>query len=188
VLEQYGDAPAARRATERAYQASRSDLRQLTATLLDAARRALTRSDLTTARDAVQRAIDANLEPEDLIYLTLWLQLLERKLKVQADGTTAAGYAAVDDAAGWIAKLKAWGRGKLDNDQLLKAARTRVEQTEAKFYAAMSTHVIGDDTQALPRLREVASSEAIELVEVSIARDLTATKLQLPLPENLRVP
>ncbi|HEY3237488.1 MAG TPA: hypothetical protein VGJ84_22405, partial [Polyangiaceae bacterium] len=38
VLEHYGNAEAARRATERAYAASRSDIRQFTATVMDASR------------------------------------------------------------------------------------------------------------------------------------------------------
>src|SRR5262249_17160883 len=101
VLEHYSDDRALRRATERAYAASNSDLRQLSATLLDAARRALTRSDLPAARSAVQRAIEADLPSDDLVYVALWLQLLERKLKVPSDGTVEEAYANIDDNAGW---------------------------------------------------------------------------------------
>jgi tetratricopeptide (TPR) repeat protein len=188
VLEHYGDAQAARRATERAYEASRSDTRQLAATVLDAGRRALTLGDLAAARAAVQRAIDAALDDDDLIYPTLWLQLLERKLNVQGDGTAEAAYAAVDEAGGWVAKLRAWGRGRIGNEQLIKSARTRVEVTEAKFYTAMAAHVRGNAALSIPKLKEVAASEAIDLVEVAIARDLVAAKLELSLPPNVRVP
>lgn len=192
VLEHYGDLQGARRTTQRAYEASRSDARQLTATVLDASRRALTRGDLLAGRDAVRRAIDANLEPEDMIYATLWLQLLERRLKVQADGTAEAAYAQLDDAEGWVAKLRAWGRGKLADEQLLKSAKNTIEATEAKFYTAMSHFVRGQREQALAGLREVAKSSAIELVEVAIARDLVAEqatpKANFTLPADVRVP
>jgi hypothetical protein len=56
----------------------------------------------------------------------------------------------------------------------------------------MINHARGNRDQALPLLREVASSEAIELVEVAIARDLVAEltnqRLVVELPQNVRVP
>ncbi|HYQ03377.1 MAG TPA: hypothetical protein VER96_32100, partial [Polyangiaceae bacterium] len=82
ILEHYDDPLAARRATERAYEASSSDPNQLTATVLDAARRALTHADLRASRRAAQRAVAANLASEDLVYVALWLQLVEKKLNV----------------------------------------------------------------------------------------------------------
>ncbi|HEY0468901.1 MAG TPA: hypothetical protein VGC79_32135, partial [Polyangiaceae bacterium] len=75
ILEHYDDPLASRRATERAYEASSSDPSQLTATVLDAARRALTHADLRAARRAAQRAVAANLASEALVYVALWLQL-----------------------------------------------------------------------------------------------------------------
>ena len=51
VLEQYGVLDGARRATSRAYEASKSDLRQLTATVLEAARRGLITNDLRASRE-----------------------------------------------------------------------------------------------------------------------------------------
>ena len=191
VLEQYGDARAIRRATARAYEAASSDPRQLAATVLDAARRALTLGDLTAARAAVQRAVEAGLPGEDLVYVAVWLQLLERKLGVPSDGTVEEAYAAIDDTSGWPAKLRGWARGKLSDDELLASARDRAQRTEAIFYAAMNRHVRGGG-DALPSLLEVAQSEAIDLVEVTIARDLVATQgrpaLDFKLPPNVAVP
>jgi hypothetical protein len=49
----------------------------------------------------------------------------------------------------------------------------------------------GEPEAMLPRLREVAQSEAIELVEVTIARDLIAqhgSRLELELPATVAVP
>jgi tetratricopeptide (TPR) repeat protein len=192
ILEHYGDVQGARRATQRAYDLSASDARQLTATVLDASRRALTRRDLPAAREAVQKAIEAGLADEDIVYAALWLKLLERQLDVTSDGTTEEAFATIDDASGWPAKLRAWGRGKLNDQELLKSARDRVQRTEAIFYTAMAKHAAGQSDVALPKLREVAHSDAIELVEVTIARDLLAQHkgpaLDIELPKNLDLP
>jgi hypothetical protein len=192
VLENYGDERGARRATLRAYEAARSDRNELTATVLDAARRALTHRDLQEGRDAVQRALDANLGDEDLVYAALWLRLLERQLHVSGDGLAEQAFDSVEDASGWPAKLKSWARGKLTNQELLAAARGRSQDTEAAFYTAMSDEVSGKQQAALPKLEQVAQSPAIDLIEVSIARDLLAEHqspaLSLRLPHDVKVP
>ena len=163
----------------------------MAATVLDAARRALTHGDLAAARSATQRAVEAGLPSEDLVYVAVWLQLIERKLKVPSDGTAEEAYAAIDEASGWPAKLRGWARGKLSDDELLASAKDRAQRTEAVFYAAMARHV-GGGGDALPRLAEVAQSEAIDLVEVTIARDLVAMQgksmLDFKLPPNVAVP
>jgi tetratricopeptide (TPR) repeat protein len=188
VLEHYGDLRGAQRATQRAYDASTADLDELAATVLDAARRALTRGDLSAARDAVRRALDSGLEDEDVVYVALWLKLLERRLGLPPDGTVEEAFAVTDKRTGWSAKLRAWGRGKLDDGALLKAARNRVERTEAVFYTAMT---MKPGSRAELALQQVASSEAIELVEVVIARELLAqpsAKLELMLPADIDLP
>lgn len=71
---------------------------------------------------------------------------------------------------------------------LLGQADTRVERVEATFYTAMSAP---GDERALEKLREVAHSEAIQLVEVTIARDLLTSQQKLPkpkLPPNVQLP
>lgn len=188
VLERYGSVEGARRATQRAYEASRGDLRQMTATVLEAARRGLIRSDLPATRAAARHAIDANLAPDDLIYVALWLRLLEHKLNVSSDGTVEEAFAKIDEEDGWAARLRSWGAGRLTDDQLLSAARSRVEQTEANFYVAMSAYA-AHDARGAERLERVAKSEAIELVEVGIARDLSDKKrLDLKLPSGVDLP
>ncbi len=191
VLEHYGDEDALRRATERAFEASLSDTHQLTATIVDASRRALTNGDLALARDAVHRAVDAQLEPEDVVYVALWLKLLERKLGVPSDGTAEEALASVNDPSRWIGRLRAWGLGKLSDQALLESARNRVQLTEAKFYTAMAKRAGGEEELALSKLREVARSEAVELVEVTIARDLLADHqrpMDFNLPRNVVLP
>ena len=188
VLEQYDAKDAVRRASKRAYEASRNDIRQMTETVLDSSRRALTSGDLRAARDSVRRAVSADLADEDTVYAALWLKLLEQRLKVVSDGTADEALASIDSTNGWVAKLAAWGRGKLSAQDLLGQADTRVERVEAMFYTAMSSP---PDERALEKLREVAHSEAIQLVEVTIARDLIASQRKLPkpkLPANVQLP
>jgi tetratricopeptide (TPR) repeat protein len=179
VLEHYGDLRGARRATERAYDAARTSPGQLRMTILDAASRALTRSDLDAARDAVRRAIDASLSDEDVVYPALWLQLLEKKLRVPSDGTAEEAFGAVDEGSGWPAKLRSWARGKLTDKELLAAARDRAQQTEAAFYIDMATNGF-----ASPKLKQIADSP-VDLMEVAIARDLVA---QAKPPVNVQLP
>jgi tetratricopeptide (TPR) repeat protein len=189
VLEHFGAAQGARRATDRAYEASRSDSRQLTATLLDAARRALILGDLPAARKAVHEGMEAGLGNEDLVYVALWLRLVEIRQGVPSDGTVEEALANIEENSGWPAKLAAWARGKLSDGKLVSAARSRVQKTEAEFYVAMSK--LQKPAQALPKLEEVAGSQAIELVEVAIARDLVARhkgSVDVSLPTGVHVP
>jgi hypothetical protein len=188
VLEHYDQRDAARRASKRAYEASRNDVRQMTETVLDTSRRALTIGDLGTARDSVRRAVSADLADEDTVYAALWLKLLERRLQVASDGTADEALSQIDATSGWVAKLAAWGRGKVSAQELMGMAASRTERVEATFYLAMSNP---SDDKAFDKLREVAVSEAIQLVEVTIARDLLASREKRPLPKlpaNVQLP
>jgi tetratricopeptide (TPR) repeat protein len=191
VLEYYGDQRAVRRATERAFEAAGTDPRLLTATVMDAARRGLTLSDLKVARSAVERAVSAGMPGEDLVYPALWLQLLEKKLRVPTSGAVEDAYSAIDDVSGWPSRLRAWATGRLSDAELLAAAKDRAQRTEAIFYAAMARHAQGSAEDAKAGLEQVAKSEAIDLVEVAIARDLLAAgdnPQDFKLPPNLVVP
>ena len=192
VLEYYGEQRAVRRATERAFEAAGSDPRILSATVMDAARRGLTLSDLTVARSAVERAVSAGMSGDDVVYPALWLQLIEKKLRVPSSGAVEDAYSTIDDASGWPSRLRAWATGRLTDAELLAAAKDRSQRTEAIFYAAMSRHAQGNPEDAKAGLEQVAKSEAIDLVEVSIARDLLAAyempKKDFKLPPNVVVP
>lgn len=189
ILEQYGDLEGANRASERAYDAARNDLGQVTATVLDAARRGLVRGQLRAARSAARHALEANMAGDDLVYVALWLRLLERRATVPSDGTVEEAFAKIDDSEGWAGKLRAWCLGRLTDEQLFGAARSRSQRTEASFYAAMAAYA-ANARDALQRLSPIAHGEAIELVEVTIARDLIAGQksLDLKIPKDVQVP
>jgi hypothetical protein len=142
---------------------------------------------LPLARRVAQRAIEAGLASDEIVYVALWLQLLERKFNAASDGTVEEAYATVEESSGWPAKLRAWARRKLSDNELIAAARSTSERTEASFYIAMNEQVAGKPGSA-ERLREVAKSPAIELMEVGIARDLLAPPQKYALPSSVVVP
>jgi len=145
---------------------------------------------LSAARRAAQRAVAAGLGSDDLVYVALWLQLVERKLNVPSDGTVEEAYAGVDENSGWPARLRAWARGKLSDQDLATLAKTTSERTEAEFYSAMAKLQAGADTSK--DLERVAKSPAIDLVEVTIARDLLAMRSKpapdYKLPAGVKLP
>jgi len=110
---------------------------------------------------------------DDLVYLALWLKLLETELSIPSDGSAEDTLSSLEDASGWSAKLRAWGRGKLTDAELAAGAQNRVEHTEASFYIAMSKRARGDQS-AYQELARVARSETVNLVEIGIARDVVA--------------
>lgn len=186
VLEHYPDPPGIRRANQRAFQAASGDRRQLSMTVLDASRRALTMASLQDARTAAQWAIDASLPSDEIVYVALWLELLERKLHVASDGTVEEALSHVEESSGWPARLRAWCRGKLTDKDLEEAARDTTQRVEATFYAAMNRRASGADASAA--LRRVADSPAIDLMEVAIARDLLAPRVAVKLPASIAIP
>ena len=75
--------------------------------------------------------------------------------------------------------------------KLTAAARDPAQRTEALFYTAMRRRVSGDAT-ADSELERVAASEAVNLVEIGIARDLLALRAGaengLKLPSGVALP
>ncbi len=191
VLERYGDARGANRAVERAGDAARHDIRQLTATLLDAARRALILSDLEAGRDAMRDALDSDLAEEDLVYAALWVKLLHQKVGAASDGSYEEALSRVDAPGTWVGYLREWARDNLGDEQLLAKAETQVEKVEAQFYVALSAHLRQAGEATLQQLQAVALSPAIELVEVRIAREVVAEaqgKATPKLPQGIPIP
>jgi hypothetical protein len=191
VLEHYGLVTASRRAGSRAMEASRNDADQLTSAVLDMARRGLTLADLTSSREALQVALGEKLEAEDLAYVALWSWLLEQQQKHPALGVPREALQRAARARGWPGTLASWALGKLTDEQLIQAASLEPERVEATFYVALNARARGNGPAAVEGLRQVANSEAIELVEVTIARDLLgqqAKAVKPTLPAGVDIP
>ena len=189
VLERYGDSAGTARAVERAYIAATSDRRQLSALAIDEAARALVRKDVAAARLALTRALDANLEDEDVVYIALWLMLVEKTTNTPPDGTATTALARIKNDR-WLGRLASWGLGKLKDQDLLEAARTPHQKTEALFYAAMARRISGAVGESDASLREIANSPNIDLVEVRIAKELLDPPKPFPggLPKGTKIP
>lgn len=190
ILEHYGEPLAARQAGERALEASRANARQIAASLTDMSRRALTWGDLRAAQRATREAVAAQLPADDLVYIALWQRLLERQLGARSDGGPEEALASLSDASGWVENLRRWGRGQVDDQGLLEMAQTPVERTEALFYVAMAQRTQQARRAGEEQLRQVAGSPAVDLVEVTIARDLLAPSApaRLALPSDVTLP
>jgi tetratricopeptide (TPR) repeat protein len=186
VLEGYGDGKGATRAFERALAVAAADRPTLGAAMLDAVGRALVRRDLVAARAALKRGIEGDVSEEDLVYGGLWVSLLERETKAPSDGTVERALRAGAKSQ-WTSKLSAWANGKLSDADLGAAAQSASQRVEAAFYTAMARKVAGDPS-AEQRLRQVAGAPVIDLLEVQLARDLTAPHVRADLPGGVKLP
>ena len=128
------------RAAKRAYEASRNDIRQMTETVLDSSRRALTLGDLRAARDSVRRAVSRR--PGGRGHGV-------RRALAQAARAALAGDERRHGGGGAGSDRRADGLGRqaggLGSRQAVGAgaARSRpaspIERVEATFYVAMSS-------------------------------------------------
>ncbi|MDI3284592.1 hypothetical protein [Polyangium sp. 15x6] len=187
VLEAYGDAKAARRAHDRALSVAATDRPALGATVLQIVSRALVRRDLDAARAAVRQGLEADVDQEERIYGGLWLSLLERELRAAPDDTATRALATNGDRDAWVVKLAQWALGRMTDDGLLASAQNAAQRVEAEFYTAMARRASGDPAAA-ERLRKVADSPVLDLVEVQLARDLLAPNFRAELPQGAALP
>jgi tetratricopeptide (TPR) repeat protein len=191
VLDRFGAAPSAAKALERALEAAPRDKRQAAATIGQMIGRAFVRGDLAGARDGLSRALGADLGREDIVYYALWVRLLERQMHTPpsngngpSDAERTLAEAANDPR--WIGRVAAFGAGKIKAEQLVTAAETPTQKTEALFYAAMDKRASGDVKGSDETLRQVVSSPGLDLIEHGLARELLAgakANLGGPVPE-----
>lgn len=188
VLDRFGAAKSADKALERALQAAPRDKRQAAQTLGLIIGRAFVKNDLAAARDALARAQAAEIGREDLVYDALWVRLIERAQQRSAPADPTAEkilLSSVDDRR-WIGRVAAYGSGKLKAAELVAAAQTPTQKTEALFYAAIDRRLAGDTKGADEGLRQVVASTGLDLVEFNLARELlggTRTSVGGPVPE-----
>jgi tetratricopeptide (TPR) repeat protein len=186
VLDRFGAAKSAEKALERALEAAPRDKRQAAATIGQIVGRAFVRGELAAARDGLSRGMGSELGRDDLVYDALWVRLLERQER-KADDPTAEKilFGAVDDPR-WIGRIASFGAGKLKATDLVSAAQTPTQRTEALFYAAIDRRVSGDSKGADEGLRQVISSPGLDLIEFSLAREMldgSRTQVGGPVPE-----
>jgi lipoprotein NlpI len=144
----------------------------------------------TSSRAAVGRGLSAELDDDDLVYAALWLLFTEKDAKARTDGTATRALASIRDDGRWPSRLAQWGLGKLKDADLVAAARSTGQKTEAAFYTALARKIAGENA-ADSALAEVAKSSAIDLVEVQLARELLSGPARFangPVPTGLPIP
>ena len=189
ALDRFGDSTArssAMKALDRALEAAPHDKHQAAATIGQIVGRAFVRGDLAGARDGLARGASAELPREDLVYYAMWVRVLERQQK--ATGESLADKVLVDASTDprWIGRVAAFGAGKLKAQDLIAAAQTPTQKTEALFYTAMDRRIAGDAKGADEGLKQVIASPGLDLMEVALARELlSGPRAQIggPVPE-----
>lgn len=187
VLGGYGDGDGAARAMDRAMEIAGEDRASLSATVLDAIGHAFVRKDLAAARAALRKGLDAGIQDDQLVYGGLWVQFLEREKKVTSDGSAEMALRRANGRGAWTGKLAAWASGRLSEADLAAAAQSAAQRVEAAFYTAMARRASGDPA-ADTRLRDVAKSPVLELLEVQLAREMLAPPVRTELPRGVALP
>jgi cellulose synthase operon protein C len=183
VLELFGDRSGAGRALNRALDAARSDAGQFAASVLEASRMALTCGDLSAAKMAVREAKTGGLQAEDEVYVGTWLRIIERQKREVGDGTVEDALANLDEISMWPSRLRAWTLGQIEARSLSDSAVTQSQRTEALFYRAMQSRIEGNTSEFGQLLEQVVKSPSVELIELTIARDLLRATVPQPLPK-----
>jgi tetratricopeptide (TPR) repeat protein len=188
ALDRFGASSSAAKALDRALEAAPRDKRQAAATIGQMVGRAFVKGDLAGARDGLSRGLGAELPREDIVYYALWVRVLERQTKGAAAGESTADRVLAEAASDprWIGRVAAFGAGKLRSQELIAAAQTPTQKTEALFYTAMDRRIAGDAKGADDVLRQVVASPGIDLMEVALARELlSGARAQIggPVPE-----
>jgi tetratricopeptide (TPR) repeat protein len=172
----FGDHPAWVRAVGRMFRQAGADRHALSLALVETTSTALLYKDAKTARDALERTLDA-ADVDDLVYAALWLQLAEKAAGERGDDTAKQALESIPESAAWAYQLAKWGLGQMTDQELTTKARTLVEKTEAAFYIAMRQRTQGDPA-ARTEIARVATGPAIDLVETHLARELTLSDAQ----------
>jgi cellulose synthase operon protein C len=174
VSYHYGDRAAVARAITRGFATAGNDKGAAGMVAIEASSTALLMGDLPAARAALTKAMELNIDDDDLVYVALWVQLLEHvsKAKPAAEDPARKALESIPRSGSWTSALSDWGRGKLDDAALGARARDASQRTEAAFYAALRKWSQGDG-QATRTLEAIAKGPAIQLVETHIAEELT---------------
>lgn len=172
VLDRFGAAKSAEKALDRSLEAATRDKRQKAATIGRIVGRSFVRGDLNGARDGLARAQAAELGRDDLVYDAIQVRMLEKQMRRNEDPTADRILQGAAEDPRWIGRIAAFGAGKLKAAELVAAAQTPSQKTEALFYVAMERKAAGDAKGADEGLKQVVASNGLEIVELGLARDM----------------
>jgi len=187
IDDRFGLAKNADEALQRALEAAPHDKGQLAATLAVMGSRALVRDDLAAARDALRRAVGADLGEDDLVYFALWERAVERQQHAATDGVADRVFASIGTDGTWASALAAFALGRINGDALVAAAQSPSKKAEATFYVALDRRSKGDRAGADEGLKLVATGAGVDLIEAELARQMLAPRAPLNPPASLAV-
>ncbi len=189
VLAAYGENAAAGRAFDRALEAVDGDHALAGATMLQAMGFCFVTGDVDRARLTLLRGRDTGAPEDDLVRAALWLGLLEKPAAEKPTGGASDGSASnvlegATHTSSFAGSLASWGIGRLGDVELASAAKTPEEKAQASFYLAMR----GPESARKARLDDVVKSAVLDVVEVDLARELTAPRSVASLPRGIALP
>lgn len=185
IYDRFGLTKQADDALTRALEATPRDKTQLAATLALSAMRAVVRNDLRAMRDALSRAVTADLDDDDLVYFALWEHAIERQQHVATDGVGDRVLASIYDDGSWASKLAQFGSGKLRGDDLVAAAHSPAKKVEAMFYVGLDRRSRGDRAGSDEVFKQVITGAGVDLIESELAQKLLSPPSPLNPPPSV---
>jgi hypothetical protein len=186
LLALYGEKSGAKRAFDLAFDAAAGDKINVGVVMLDALSSAVPRADVDGAEAALARGIEGGAPSDDLVYGALWMGFVDKSAGHKPNGTAREILEAASQKKSWTGMLATWDLGRLTDRELASRAPNEGAKAEASFYIAMSKRARGEDARA--SLRALADSQVVDLLEVRIARDLSAPPFTSTLPKGTRLP
>ncbi|MFO0612073.1 MAG: hypothetical protein U0414_05775 [Polyangiaceae bacterium] len=187
ILEAYGENSAAGRAFERALDQDRGIAASWARRSFARWGFALLVGDVERARAILDRGREAGASVDDMVRAALWLGVLEQQTGSGSDGSASRILERAAATKQWVGTLAAWGLDRISDAELVTAAPTEANKVEANFYVAMRARATKKDG-SVDALSAVAKSGVLDLVEVDVARELTAPTLRVTLPKGIRLP
>jgi tetratricopeptide (TPR) repeat protein len=182
IDDRFGLTKQADDALQRALEATPHDKAQLAATLAVMGSRALVRGNLDASRDALRRAVTADLGEDDLVYFALWERAVERQRRATTDGVADRVFASMRGDGTWASSLAAFAIGKLKGEDLIAAAQSPSKKAEATFYVALERRAAGDRAAAEQGFKVVATGAGVDLIEADLARQMITPRAPLSPP------
>jgi lipoprotein NlpI len=116
--------------------------------------------------------VQMDLAPEWKVYFALWLRANATRQGIARDADADMVFADLASGEGWWARLASFGAGALPYAQLLQAASSVGERTEAHFYEGMRLLAAGKKSEADALLRQVIETQMINFYEFTMAHEL----------------
>jgi hypothetical protein len=143
--------------------------------------------DVDRARTTLEHGRKAGASLDDMVYAALWLTILEEQSGSSADGTANQVFEQAAGSKTWVGTLASWALGRIGDAELTTAALSQANRVEANFYVAMRARAKSKEG-SLDALTAVSKSGVLDLLEVDVARELTAPSIEVALPKGISLP